>query len=391
MSRLFFTLILFAPLFVFSAQAAEYKRLSVAIKFDEAYLTHLVETIIFRNDDGLSVWGDDSGCNDMTLTDPVVEIVNTQIFINAAIQIKTGWMIGKRCISLLSWQGRIKARQQPTITNIAGAIAFTTVDTELLDNNGKRSSISSNLWDIAKNNVHPHLNALSINLIPAINELKVLIQPFLNLRDVTQSERLRNSFTLQKLTGKRGELSARIGFEVPVIDKSDAQIDVGEPVFSDYEIKQFVAVWEEWDAFLSFVIKVAAQNVFSAEHKEILLDTLIDTRYTIVEALTVPDPQGTDPVRVSFINVWHRLAPVFRSIPIETSGSESLRFFSFINAVDALAAIDELGPVTGWQVSVHGLRRLARLLLPQNGTDSLQQVPGVDQELRDFIPFWTRD
>ena len=68
-------------------------------------------------------------------------------------------------------------------------------------------------------------------------------------------------------------------------------------------------------------------------------------------------------------------------------GSEALRFLGFVAAGDAIDAMDQLGPVTGWDVSVDGLRRLARMLIQEHGIDPLQVNPTVDPELRSIFDF----
>ena len=361
------------------------RNLAISMGFDAEFITTLIEQGVFGNQAELSVWGDDVGCNDFTLFNPMVSIERHQLYIIANARARTGWHVGNRCIGLVKWQGKIKALQVATIIDPRGKISFTTKDTELLNSDGNRSRISSRLWDLAKDNIHPHLDTLSINLIPAIKELKQLLPLFLDPHNRKQSELFIDSLHLQSLSVDPDSLSAQMRFDL-VTHALAPPLDTEQPL-SKEELKNFIEVWEKWDAFLSFVVKVAARNILDRDQRDVLLEILIDTRYAVVDALTFPDPRQDDPIRDSFIQAWQRLAPIFRNIPEQIKGRESLRFLSFIAAADALAAIDQLGPVTGWDISVNGLRRLARLLLDDATVDPLEDSPEVDGELRELFEF----
>src|SRR5262249_5079552 len=63
------------------------------------------------------------------------------------------------------------------------------------------------------------------------------------------------------------------------------------------------------------------------------------------------------------------------------------RFIAFVAAADALAALDQAGPALGLEISSDGLRRLARLVDPQQRADPIPVTDAVDPELRSLFGF----
>lgn len=367
------------------SQIAFATNLEFPIAFNTEYLTKLLKTSVFRERESLSVWGDETGCNDLTLHRPVVLIENKDLFVLADVDAVTGWVIGGRCISLIKWNGKVKALQRADVIDPGGLISFSTVDTELLDQEGNRAQVSNTIWKLAKDNVHTQLDKLSIDLIPAMDEIRELLPSFLASSSLDQAEKVVNSFQIGALNISYQELSALVKFSVDTLPVEVKPLPQSR--LSASELALFEETWERWDAFLSFVIKIAGRSVLTEEQVNLLLETLIDTRYELVNVLTDSGAPHSVPVRENFIQVWRQLSPIFRQISMDVKGAESLRFLSFIAAVDALEALDALGPVTGWDISIDGLRRLARLLIDDITSDPLEIKPDTDSELRQIFDF----
>ena len=119
--------------------------------------------------------------------------------------------------------------------------------------------------------------------------------------------------------------------------------------------------------------------------RETLLDLLIETRYDILMALSDPATQGPDPVRQMFVDVWSRLAPLLREVSHDLQGDLPLQYLTFIAAGDMLQILDRLGPVIGLEISADGLRRMARMLVPDDKADPLEYNLDVDPALRQLF------
>jgi hypothetical protein len=92
-----------------------------------------------------------------------------------------------------------------------------------------------------------------------------------------------------------------------------------------------------------------------------------------------PVVQG-DPLRALFLDTWSEL----RTILLEAQRAGTLppsllRYALFIDAADALAAVEAAAP--GLPLSADGLRQLARSLKPGDGGDPLAYEWGVDPQL----------
>jgi hypothetical protein len=358
----------------------------VPIRFEARYLDNLLADTVFVRRAALSIWGDDSGCNDLTLSNPVLQIENGKVQVVSDAHALTGLAVGDRCLRLVDWAGKIRALQRVDIIDPAGIIAFSTEDTTLLDSKGNPATVSNRIWQLADDAVYPHLDRLRIDLTAAVDEVRTLLPLFLPDGSQQQVDTLLKSFHLDHLSVESSAVTAVVSFSLlpgEIAESGFGQADgTATRTLDDNELARFVEQWERLDAFLGFVIKAAAREGLSPSQKDTLFDTLIEMRYSLVEALTDPDAADDDDIRQSFVQAWSHLAPVFRNLSREMHGAESLHFLGFIAAGDAIQALDRVGSLSGWSVSVDGLRRLARMLIQDPRVDPLRLEPGVDAELR---------
>ena len=373
----------------------------VPIRFEARYLDNLLTDTVFAKQSSLSIWGDDSGCNDVTLSNPELEIESGQILIISDVKALSGFAIGERCLGFIDWQGKVRARQRVDILDPRGQIAFSTVETTLLDSEGNPSTVSNRIWSLTSEHIYPHLDRLRIDISAAIDEVAALLPLFLQDGSRDSASQVLDSFHLDHLEIDDNAVTAVASFSLAA-DTAEAvdgktiappeRAPWTEPgkrhasgALSDAELTEFVEVWDRLDAFLGFTIKVAARQGLSTGQKDILFDSLIELRYALVDALTDPGTTDNDTLREAFITAWNQFAPVFRSLSLDMHGAEALRFFGFIAAGDAIRALDQIGSLAGWSVSVDGLRRLARMLIQDPYLDPLEIDPIVDPELRQMF------
>jgi soluble lytic murein transglycosylase-like protein len=101
--------------------------------------------------------------------------------------------------------------------------------------------------------------------------------------------------------------------------------------------------------------------------------------------LVTQPADGQDAVRQWFLQSWQSLAPVLRRIGAQRPGQEYLLLLGVIASTDALAALDQLGPAIGLDISSDGLRRLARMIDREGGQDLLLYSPDEDPELQRLL------
>ena len=105
---------------------------------------------------------------------------------------------------------------------------------------------------------------------------------------------------------------------------------------------------------MTFVIKQFGNDTSAQDLRQAFFDVLMDSRYDLLEALAPPIPAL--PIRRS--NYSSRpgsgFVPVVRRSATTLPGTTALRYLSFIAAGDALAALDEIGPEIGLEISADG-------------------------------------
>jgi len=360
-------------------------KIEIPVTFDANYITRILQQTLFQNNAEVSVWGDESGCNDLTLSNPKALIENGQFYVVTDASALSGVQFGSRCLGLLRWSGKIKAKQQASIIDPRGRIAFSTIDTELLNQAGETNPLGNRFWNLAKQSVHPYLDQLRIDLIDAVEELRQLLPLFVSGQDLESSRRMIDSVHLDHLSVADQNVSAMVEFDIE-IQQTEVKPIIQSPL-TEQEIDQFLENWEQWDRFLVFIVKTAARDILDGDDKDQLLDVLIQTRYDLVEVLQTGNITSAKALRQSFVTTWQLLRPVFRHLSENLTGSQSLRLLSFITAADALETLGDLEKIIGWNISVDGLRQLARILIEDRSLDPLGETPDSDGEMRELFEF----
>ncbi|MBN2538718.1 MAG: lytic transglycosylase domain-containing protein, partial [Deltaproteobacteria bacterium] len=159
--------------------------------------------------------------------------------------------------------------------------------------------------------------------------------------------------------------------------------DIGQEMMSEEERQKFIGIWEAWDPFLVHMITSLSKEPLSDDDRQILLDTLLETRYSFITE-PLDGTMKRDFVRDQFITAWAQLSPVFRRHLGDVPCKDTLGYLAFFTASDALSALDEIGPTLGIEISRNGLIRLARLL-GERESAVLSYSPYADPELREVL------
>jgi len=109
---------------------------------------------------------------------------------------------------------------------------------------------------------------------------------------------------------------------------------------------------------------------------------LLESRYRLSAILSGDAPAVGDPLRELFIDAWNELRTILAEAQRDgVLDASLLRYAAFIDAGDALLALDRAAPGLGMRPSVDGLRQLARNLRPGTTDDPLAYDWAVDPEL----------
>jgi hypothetical protein len=243
-------------------------------------------------------------------------------------------------------------------------------------------------WGWIGPQVHPRLEALRVDLGPALGDLRRVLPLFARRAEQERAGRLAASVRLESVRAEGAGVVVGVRFDVPDEAPAAAAVEAPDAPLSPEELAALVRVSGRVDAFLTFVIKQAGRDAAGAALREELLDVLLDARHELVRALAGPVARGEDPVRAVFRRAWTRLAPLLRRASAgELPAESALRYLSFVAAGDALAALEAAAPAFGIELSSQGLRRLARTLAPKATEDPLSRSREVDPELRAIFGF----
>ncbi|MDZ7839988.1 MAG: lytic transglycosylase domain-containing protein [Gammaproteobacteria bacterium] len=368
-----------------AAAAAEMRDITLPIRPDAAYMRQAIVSQVFTGENETApVWNDGNGCNFLVLSNPRVRTSDGLVRLLSFAEARVGTRLGSRCIVITDWSGTIETAQTVELEPGGNALRFNVVDSEIREETTHSGVSMGVVWDWIKTYVHPRLGEVRIDLAPALEDLKGVLRLVLQANDRGMSASI-ETITPRSVEVVDGGLLVGLGMQVPRAGKQPAP---PAESLTPAELARFEAAWKGWDGFVTFVVKHFAASTAAPGLRQELLEVLIEARYDLIGILTAePGHRGVDPVRVLFMDTWNRLAPVLREMSPDMPRERALNLLSFITAADALQALDDLGPGFGVDISLDGLRRMARILAPDAREDPLQYDEQVDPELRELFDF----
>ncbi|HVN84024.1 MAG TPA: lytic transglycosylase domain-containing protein [Candidatus Binatia bacterium] len=379
--RVVFSLFVIVPLWATGARARE---VLIPVRLDLPFVRQaLVQQIYTLPGERAKIFDDGHGCGWLDLYEPQVDEAGGALRIVSRGDARIGTTIGGPCLVLTEWKGFVEVRQEPQLDAGNRVLTFKVVDSNIYDEKHEKRLTSGKLWDLVKDYVHPRLESLRIDLNQPFNELREWL-PLILPGSAERVERLASSITLRDPRMSEGKLAVTIAFDVE--PRAPTGGPTPEPTLTAAELNAWQTKWQQWDAFLTFIVKRFARDTSGDLHRAVL-DVLLDGRYELLEALIPPFPGAPDPVPGFFVTTWERLAPVLRQTASGLPAETALQYTSFIAAGDALAALKDLGPDLGLDISADGLRRLARIVAPTAAEDPVAFSTDIDPDLRTALGF----
>lgn len=365
------------------------RELEVPVRFEQAFLRHLLAEQVYTDaSNEARVWDDGKDCNFLTLSNPEVGFKEGRVRTKTAARARIGTVLGKYCLSIVNWNGFMEIDQQPFLTGTVDVVEFRVTDSRIYAGENESKGVFGALWDWSKKYVHPRFNRLHLELFSITNELREIL-PMVFPQDPGRTGRLVDSVQVGRaeIIGDRIELGIHFAIPEGVTPVRTPPVDEPEPELTPEELNLWNQSWQQWDAFLTAVIKRAGTDAEVRSLRAALLAVLLDARLDILEVLAGGPARGPDPVPELFTLTWERLSPELRSLSGALPLSPALRYFGFIAAADALSAIQAVGQQTGFVLSANALRRLARIIAATEGFDPLYYGTAVDAELRTLFGF----
>ena len=337
------------------------------------------------DDHSLELWGTPGDCHWAVIDELSFAAEGGKLRVTAAGSTVVGFRLLWFCLSPFAWQGQLLLTTRPVVGR-DWQLRFDTVDVEARDPDGNPSPLTNSALQLVKDRLEERLEAFHYDLSPPAEEAKALI------RAAAEGERAKRVLaaldTLRPLDTTVDGEGVRVIIAIDVPDVASEPAPSPEPPLTEAEAKAWDDRLDRWEAFLVFTVKTLALATHDRGVRTELLDILLDARRELVGVLQQGPIPGTDPVRNLFLSAWDRLrVQTRRALHEGAFGDRADRFIGFLAAGDALAALDQAGPALGLEISADGLRRLARLVDPEQRPDPIPVSEAVDPELRSLFGF----
>jgi hypothetical protein len=334
---------------------------SLPIQLDYTLIKKVAVSQLFKGKDGAAeVWKDKHKCSFLRLYNPRVSGESGQIKLLNDVQAQIGTAFAGQCITVLVWDGALETFQKPTISADQSVLSLPVTKANAFDRQGHQLTIDK-LQDLIKKVAAPKLAQIKVDLNKSRGDMEKAVTDFLPPEKSEEVKQILNTLKFSDAQANEDGIKVKLAFEAP-LKKTEAKPEVP---FTEAEQKQWQAIWQEWDGFLSKAINQAASETKSQELRKTLTVILSDSRTAFQAGLKAQSPQSADPVRVFFTQTWQKLSPHMRTLAKELPEVGALRYLTFIAATDVIYELDNIGAPFGLEISSDGLRKLARLVMAE--------------------------
>jgi hypothetical protein len=294
------------------------------------------------------------------------------------------------CYNAAAWSGSMEFTLAPQLDS-AGRLRLRIVNSRLTDAGGKETATLGFIWGMTKSYLNPRLEQFSYDIGASRETLLAVLRSAAPPAHSAELEQALAHLHVLEPRVTAQEIVIPISIDIPAAWQTAPQpATAAVAPLTDAELAALEQTLQPWDAFLVYSIKqVALDSPDGALHMR-LFSLLLESRYRLVDILSGEQRSSGDPLREQFIATWNDLRAILTEA--QQAGlldASVLRYAAFINAGDALTALDHAAPGLGMQISTDGLRRLARSLRPEAADDPLAYDWNVDPQLHNLFDFET--
>ncbi len=338
-----------------------------------------------RGDPGLGLWRSSDGCGTFVMRDIVIEPADSRVKIAGKASGSAGVLFFGLCWGNVSWTGNAEIMARPEL-DTDWRLRLRDLDIHLYDRSGQKAGLAARLVALVKRWSEAQVSTFAFDLSVPVMELSTLVKSIVGPASTTPVATALDTLRPVGLTVEPGAIKVAVAFDVP---SGPLVPRTRETALTPAQLQLWQARLNDWDGFLSFVVKdLAGENADPAIRND-LLSLLLDARREVVDVLARGPEPGADAVRRIFLSVWSRLRDIVRHTAVQPRNDvmRGVRYVVFLGAGDALTAIDAIAPTVGLDFSADGLRRLARSLEPDFTGDPLEQSDASDPRLQQLFRF----
>lgn len=306
-------------------------------------------------------------CRSMKLDKPALDAVDGRLRLSGPASGSLGVELSGNCQNVAAWHGTVQLTLEPWLDK-AGRLRMRIHDSRLTGTPGGGAAL---LWNLSKPHVHPRLQAFSYDIGALRSALIGIVRSVAPPEHGAELEAmLANLEILQPRIDATGVV-VPVALEVPAAWLTPPPAGASTAPLTEAELAALDAALQPWDAFLAYTIKQIALDSEDRALRQRLFTLLLESRYELAAILSGETRTAGDPVRALFIDAWSELRTILADA----------RYTVFLDAGDALVALDRAAPGLGMRVSADGLRQLARSLRPGAAADPLAYDWAVDPQL----------
>ncbi len=338
------------------------------------------------------LWRSSDGCRTFTMREPAVSAAEGRLRIFGPGSAEAGFGLLGYCFASVGWNGYVEFLTQPEI-GPDWQLHVRVLETRLYDANRQASGVASRVWEAVRGWAEQALPTFAYDLGPPVQEMKEALARFTGpappgAAPAGPGAALAAGLRTLRPTGVTVEPDGlKVGLALDVPPAATAP-PAPEPALSPAQVKRWQVTLDNWDGFLTFVVRDLGGAHADPAARDELLDVLLTARHDLLGILGRGPEPGVDPVHRLFVATWGRLRPLIRRLATQAPDEpRALRYLTFVAAGDALTALKAAAPSLGIEFSADGLRRLARTLDPVYAGDPLEYSELPDPALRQIFRF----
>jgi hypothetical protein len=322
-------------------------------------------------------------CRYLNIETPKLDAVGGHLRLTGPGSAALGVELFGNCQNAAAWTGSMQFILAPQIDS-AGRLRLRIVDSTLKDASGARAL--GFIWDVTKRYLHPRLERFSYDLGASRTALAQIVRGAAPPERSAELEQAVSQLQVLQPRVEANRIVVPIAMEFPdawTAAPAAAPNPASVAPLTEAELEALEQALQPWDAFLVYSVKQVALDSEDSALRQRLFTLLLDSRYRLVQILAGDAPAAGDPLRELFIDAWSELRTILADAQRDGLLDASLaRYAVFIDAGDALLALDRAAPGLGMTLSAPGLRQLARSLRPGASDDPLAYDWAADPQLR---------
>lgn len=373
---------LFAVSAIFLSQGVMAGRLELPLRVPLEPLRQALAAQLAASRTAPNVIWREGPCRYLNLDKPSLESVDGRLRLVGPGSAALGVELFGKCQNAAEWKGTMQFTLAPQLDQ-AGRLRVRIVDSKLTDAGG--SSALGFMWDLSKRYVHPRLERFSYDLGASREALASIVRGAAPPQHAAELEAAVRQLQVLQPRVEKSSVVVPIALELPDIwfTPQAATVSAAPAApLTEAELEALEKALEPWDAFLLYSIRQLALDSENSALRKRLFTLLLESRYRLAAILSGDAPAAGDPLRELFLDAWEELRSILADGQRDGALDASLlRYAAFIDAGDALLALDRAAPGLGMTLSTDGLRQIARSLRPGAAGDPLAYDWAVDPEL----------